>query len=53
MGSSAVLDQDGRVAEFVELSQQNGDPTEVGEGAVVDGAARDGKDIWHPGQGRT
>uniref|UniRef100_A0A8I3MTT5 Uncharacterized protein n=1 Tax=Canis lupus familiaris TaxID=9615 RepID=A0A8I3MTT5_CANLF len=41
--SCAVPGQEGRATEAGELSQQEGEPMEAGEGAWTDGAARDGK----------
>ncbi|KAF3818900.1 hypothetical protein GH733_012317 [Mirounga leonina] len=45
VASGAVPGQEGRAAEPGELSQQNGEPTEVGEGARADGAAGDEQDF--------
>lgn len=50
VASSAILGQEGRVTEFVGISQQNGKPRGQRRG-YVDGAARDEKDFWNPGQG--
>lgn len=43
-------DQEGSDMGSGELSQQNGAPTQTGEVATVDDAARDEKDIMYPGQ---
>uniref|UniRef100_A0A452Q9R7 Myb/SANT-like DNA-binding domain-containing protein n=1 Tax=Ursus americanus TaxID=9643 RepID=A0A452Q9R7_URSAM len=49
VASRAVPGQEGRATESGELSQQNGEPTEVGEGVWADGAAGDEEDFWDPG----
>ncbi|XP_064446380.1 LOW QUALITY PROTEIN: zinc finger and SCAN domain-containing protein 32 [Mirounga angustirostris] len=50
VASRAVPGQEGRAAEPGELSQQNGEPTEVGEGARADGAAGDEQDFRDSGR---
>lgn len=48
VASRAVPGQEGRAAESGERSQQNGEPTEVGEGVWADGAAGDEEDFRDP-----
>lgn len=48
VASRAVPGQEGRAAESGERSQQNGEPTEVGEGVWADSAAGDEEDFRDP-----
>lgn len=50
MASDAVSGQEGSDKESGDLSQQNRESTEFGEGATVDGIARDKKDFRVPVQ---